>query len=128
MNSNNLRLEAIRKQMQKTIKGRSITNKEIILKQDEEIEQYRKRLTYLSEYIERENYKNNDNKANCITVKMNLEAEEFTKGLENIKRILSDIEEKAFNIGIDLGQEKDYTTVQTYVNEKLVKEETTQYK
>ena len=36
--------------------------------------------------------------------------------------------DKAINIGIDCGQEKDYTTICEYQAGVLVKEETTQYK
>lgn len=68
------------------------------------------------------------NENSDITVKINLEAEETIKKLETIKQLLIDISEKIIETGIDLGQEKDYTTVATYAGGELIKEETIQYK
>ncbi len=68
-------------------------------------------------------------KNNNLIIKVNLEAEEAIKKLEKIKQLLKEIKETMeIEIGIDFGQEKDYTTTQTYMNEKLIKEETIYYK
>ena len=69
-------------------------------------------------------------KNNNLVIKVNLEAEEAIKKLEKIKQLLKEIKEETteVEIGIDFGQRKDYTTTQTYMNEKLIKEETIYYK
>jgi len=65
---------------------------------------------------------------NKVTVGVKLEAEEAIQKLEQIKTLCKEIKDNALEIGIDFAQEKDYTTTQTYVGEKMVKEETTYYK
>lgn len=58
-----------------------------------------------------------------IGIKINLEAEEAIKNLEKLKQLLTEIKEEAYEIGIDLGQLKDYTTKRTYRYGKLIEEE-----
>lgn len=62
-------------------------------------------------------------KDNSIGIKINLEAEEAIKNLEKLKQLLTEIKEEAYEIGIDLGQLKDYTTKRTYRYGKLIEEE-----
>lgn len=65
---------------------------------------------------------------NKIEIEINLEAEKAIEKLEQIKQLLIEINEKANEMGIDLGQEKEYTVMRTYYNGELASEEKIQYK
>lgn len=67
-------------------------------------------------------------KDNKIEIEVNLEAEKAIEKLEQIKQLLIEINEKANEMGIDLGQEKEYTVMRTYYNGELASEEKIQYK
>ncbi len=128
MNDNEL-FEQARKRVQKKFRGKCVRNKDVIVDQEREIQYYRERIQNMMKKTNNEesNLKNDDT-IGSISIKLNLEADKAIEKLERAKQLLIDIEEKSTEIGIDLGQEKDYTTKQTYANGELVKEETTQYK
>ncbi len=124
MNDNEL-FEKARRRVQGKIKGRCVTNKDVIIDQEKEIEQYRNKIRKLTDVIENKEVHSKDN---CIEVEVNLEVEETINKLEKINQLIIDIKENAIKTGIDFGQDKDYTTTQIYVDGELVKEETIQYK
>lgn len=122
MNDNEL-YERARKRVQEKIKGRSVHNKDVIIDQEKEIEYYRNRI---KEFMNKDTKKNN---SGSINIKLHLETDEAMQKLEEVSKLLEEINNKSLMIlGIDKGQAKDYTTICTYQAGVLVKEETTQYK
>lgn len=69
------------------------------------------------------NYKNK-NSTIIIPMKIKTEAEDTIKQLKEINTLLKDIKQ----IGIDLGQAKDYTSIRKYDDGKLIEEKIIQYK
>lgn len=110
-----------RARVQRKIIERRVTDNEIIVEQEKEIEYYRSRINKLM---------NKDTKkSNSINIKLHLETDEAMQKLEEVSKLLEEINNKPLvKLGIDKGQAKDYTTICTYQAGVLVKEETTQYK
>lgn len=105
----------------KTLK-RGVTDNEIIVEQEKEIEYYRNRINKL---INKDTMKS----SSSINIKLHLETDEAMQKLEEVSKLLEEINNKMLvTLGIDNGQAKDYTTICTYQAGVLVKEETTQYK
>lgn len=114
--------EKARRRVQGKIKGRCVTDNEIIVELEREIEYYRSRI--------REFMNKDTEKSSSINIKLHLETDEAMQKLEEVSKLLEEINNKPLVVlGIDNGQAKDYTTV-TYYNDEgnLVKEETTQFK
>ena len=111
-----------RARVQSKISGRCVTDNEIIVELEREIEYYRSRI--------REFMNKDTEKSNSINIKLHLETDEAMQKLEEVSKLLEKINNKPLvALGIDNGQAKDYITVAYYKDEgNLVKEETTQYK
>lgn len=112
-----------RSRVQSKVCGRRVTDDEIIIDQEKEIEYYRDKINKLTDKDKKKNNKNN------INIEVHLEADEAIHKLKEVNKLLEDIKNKRLvTLGIDNGQAKDYTTICTYQAGVLVKEETTQYK
>lgn len=136
MNDNEL-FEQARKRVQRKIKGKCITNKDVIIDQEKEILYYREKIQKMIEKAE-----SKDNKIkpiNTIKVEIDIEAGKALNNLETIKKKIKEINQlyKATDItseryhlvcGCDIGQAKDYTIIDYYKNGELIKTQTIQYK
>ena len=109
--------------VQNKMLGRSVTDNEIIVEQEKEIEYYRNRINKLMNKDQKQSNIGN------INIKLHLETDEAMQKLEQVSKLLEEINNKSLvKLGKDEGQAKDYTTICTYQAGVLVKEETIQYK
>lgn len=114
--------EKARRRVQEKIKGRFVTDTDIIVDQEKEIMYYRDKINKLTD---KDKNKNGSN----INIKMHLEADETIQKLKEVNEVLKEIKDKIITIeGIDFGQAKDNVTIYEYQAGVLVKEETIQYK
>lgn len=112
-----------RSRVQSKVYERRVTDDEIIIEQEKEIEYYRDKINKLTDKDKKKNNKNS------INIEVHLEADEAIHKLREVNKLLEDIKNKKLvALGIDCGQEKNYSTICTYQAGVLVKEETTQYK
>lgn len=112
-----------RSRVQSKVYERRVTDDEIIIEQEKEIEYYRDKINKLTDKDKKKNNKNS------INIEVHLEADEAIHKLREVSKLLEEINNKMLvTLGIDNGQAKDYTTICTYQAGVLVKEETTQYK
>lgn len=112
-----------RSRVQSKVYERRVTDDEIIIEQEKEIEYYRDKINKLTDKDKKKNNKNS------INIEVHSEADEAIHKLREVSKLLEEINNKMLvTLGIDNCQAKDYTTICTYQAGILVKEETTQYK